>query len=228
MALLTNKNNEDEEAFVSDFHFPTSKKALVIFTRFPELGKCKTRLAATIGDESALQVFKALITHTDSMVKRLSVDKFVYYTEAIHKNDTWDNELYQKRLQAGEDLGARMQNAFGDLFGFGYEKVVIIGTDLYDLNTTDLEKAFTALESSNFVVGPAEDGGYYLLGMRKLKPELFRNKEWGASSVLAQTLANLEDESFVTLDVRNDIDYYEDMKDIPSLNKLVGNIQSKE
>src|SRR5690554_224775 len=90
MALLTSKDTTSDKEMAFDFHFPTSKKALIIFTRNPELGKVKTRLAKSVGDESALNIYKFLVQHTVEVTKNLNVDKYVFYSEEIHKNDAWD------------------------------------------------------------------------------------------------------------------------------------------
>ena len=211
MALLTPKDTNSDKEMAFDFHFPTSKKALIIFTRNPELGKVKTRLAKTVGDESALNIYKFLLQHTTEVTKDLYVDKYVFYSEEIHKNDLWDPDIFRKRLQSGNDLGERMHNAFVEVFNMGYEMVIIIGCDMFELDKKDLETAFNALQSNNFVIGPAQDGGYYLLGMKDPKEKIFLKKEWGTSSVLEQTLKDLEDENYLLLEERNDIDYYEDI-----------------
>ena len=138
----------------------------------------------------------------------------MYYSNEIWENDVWKDKYYQKRLQRGDDLGERMKRAFQEGFGSGYEKIIIIGSDMYDLSQTDLETAFTKLDTHDFVVGPAEDGGYYLLGMRKLKEQLFSDKKWGNDTVLQDTLNDLKGESYVLLQSRNDVDHYEDIKDI--------------
>jgi rSAM/selenodomain-associated transferase 1 len=190
------------------------KRLLIIFTRNPELGKCKKRLAATVGDEAALAIYIFLLKHTVCITENLEVTKQVYYSNKVHHNDLWDDSKFEKRQQLGTDLGLRMHHAFEEGFKEGYEEIIIIGSDMHDLNQQELENAFNALENHNYVVGPAEDGGYYLLGMRQLKAELFQNKNWGASSVLKDTLTNLEDDSLQLLPQKNDVDYYEDIKDI--------------
>lgn len=186
---------------------------LLIFTRNPELGKCKTRLAAKTGNTAALEIYKFLLAHTVSFTKNLGVDKHVYYSEEIWKQDIWDSHAYVKKLQQGDDLGQRMTNAFADGFAAGYKKIIIIGSDMYDLTQADLEEAYKKLDQHNFVLGPAQDGGYYLLGMKKMKESLFLNKDWGKDSVLKDTLADLADENYNLLAVKNDIDHYEDIKD---------------
>lgn len=197
-----------------DFHFPISKKALIIFTRNPELGKVKTRLAKSVGDESALKIYKFLLKHTVEITEKLNVDKYVFYSENMHRHDIWNPDIFRKKMQIGNNLGERMKNAFSEIFGMGYEKVIIIGSDMFDLNQKDLETAFNALETTPFVIGPATDGGYYLLGMKELNSEIFQNKNWGTSTVLEATLKDLKDEKYIFLEERNDIDYYEDVKDL--------------
>ena len=211
MALLKPQDTNSDKEMAFDFHFPTSKKALIIFTRNPEFGKVKTRLARTIGDESALDIYKFLIQHTVKVTKDLKVDKYVFYSEEIRKNDAWNVDIFRKKLQEGNDLGERMHNAFIEIFKMGYEKAVIIGCDMFDWEKADLEAAFVALNDFDFVIGPATDGGYYLLGMKHPMQTLFLNKEWGTSSVLEQTLRDLEDENYLLLKERNDIDIYDDI-----------------
>lgn len=212
MALLSSKDTNDDNEMAFDFHFPTSKKALIIFTRNPELGKVKTRLAKSVGDESALKIYKFLLKHTVEITEKLNVDKYVFYSENMHRDDIWNPDIFRKKLQTGNDLGERMNNAFSEIFGMGYEKAIIIGSDMFDLNQKDLETAFDALETTPFVIGPATDGGYYLLGMKELNSEIFQNKKWGTSTVLEDTLKDLNDEKYVLLEDRNDIDYFEDVK----------------
>lgn len=220
MGLLSKKDTDDKEEFTADFHFPTSDKLLIIFTRNPELGKCKTRLAATVGDEAALEIYKFLLNHTVSITQNLHVDREVHYSENIKKNDIWDSLVYDKKLQSGDSLGARMYNAFGKGFANGYRRIVIIGSDMYDLSARDIEKAFDELSDHNYVLGPAEDGGYYLFGMKTLNSEVFKNKNWGTETVLEDTLSDLNGESVKLLDTRNDVDYYEDIKDIAAFQRF--------
>jgi len=210
--LLNNKAERDEK--IIDFTLANSKNLLLIFTRNPELGKGKRRLAATIGDQAAFNIYKFLLDHTVTITKNLYAEKQVYYSEEIWEDDIWDNKKFAKKLQTGDDLGARMANAFQEGFQNEYQKIIIIGSDMLDLSQEDLEAAFKALEKNDFVIGPAEDGGYYLLGMKKFMPELFKNKSWGTETVLKDTLADLENETTTLLETKNDVDYYEDIKDI--------------
>tara|TARA_R110000868_G_scaffold140690_1_gene356598 strand:- start:8388 stop:8999 length:612 start_codon:yes stop_codon:yes gene_type:complete len=199
------------------------KDLLLIFTRNPELGKCKTRLAATVGDEVALKIYKFLLDHTKNFTKGLNTSKWVCYSDHIWENDIWGNSVYEKKIQSGNDLGQRMVNAFRDGFKAGHKKIIIIGSDMYDLTEDDLKDAFKALDHHEFVIGPAIDGGYYLLGMKVFKPSLFDNKNWGMDTVLEATLEDLKNESYFLLTPKNDIDYFEDIKDIEIFHTFLKN-----
>ncbi|TDQ33302.1 TIGR04282 family arsenosugar biosynthesis glycosyltransferase [Zeaxanthinibacter enoshimensis] len=201
------------------------KRLLLIFTRNPELGKCKTRLASTVGDQAALDIYKFLLEHTADVTKQLPFTKWVCYSESIKPNDHWEAAAYEKKLQEGEDLGERMENAFKAGFAAGFEQIIIIGSDLYDLNSRDILQAFEALDSSEVVIGPAQDGGYYLLGMKKLHPPVFRDKNWGINSVLQDTYRDLDEVNVTKLQLRNDVDVYEDIVDIPAFQPFLKHIK---
>ncbi|WP_124981808.1 TIGR04282 family arsenosugar biosynthesis glycosyltransferase [Nonlabens xiamenensis] len=189
---------------------------LIIFTRNPELGKGKRRLAASVGDQAAFEIYKFLLAHTREVTRDLSVNKKVWYSEKVHRGDQWDETIYDKYAQKGTDLGERMKNAFEQALE-QHEKVVIIGSDLFDLQSSDLQKAFQALDTHPAVIGPAQDGGYYLLGFKKeLVEGVFQNKEWGTDQVLQATINDLNKVGYHMLETRNDVDYYEDIKDEPA------------
>ena len=198
-----------------------NKNLLLIFTRNPELGKVKTRLAKTVGDETALEIYKFILQKTREISLKVTSDTAVYYSVKVRSNDLWDSENYQKYQQVGEDLGIRMLNAFKDSFGAGYKKVVIIGSDLYDLTSENIEKAFTELDDNDVVLGPAQDGGYYLLGMNSLNSKIFKDKNWGTETVRKDTLADLKDKKVHLLKELNDIDVFEDVKDHPSFQQFL-------
>ena len=190
-----------------------STNLLIIFTRNPELGKVKTRLAKEVGDQAALDIYKFLLDHTVSVTKNLEVTLEVHYSEEIRHNDIWDEDTYIKKQQIEGGLGEKMEQAFLSGFRNGYKNIIIIGSDLYDLNQEDIELAFTALETFETILGPAEDGGYYLLGMNTFNPIIFKNKAWGTDTVLRDTLIDLKDRQIQLLEERNDIDVYEDIQD---------------
>jgi len=196
------------------------KNLIITFTRNPELGKVKSRLAKSIGEASALEVYKFLLEHTKHVLSKLACDRAVYYSVKIREDDIWDSETFSKHQQFGDDLGARMQNAFENGFKKGYEKIIIVGSDLYDLNTKIINQAFKALDTNDSVIGPAEDGGYYLLGMKTLNPSVFDIENWGTETVYKQTISKLTSSLYV-LKTLNDIDYVEDLKPYDIFNKFL-------
>ncbi len=190
-------------------------KNLLIFYRNPELGKVKTRLAKTIGDEKALAIYLRLAAHTRSICQDLPQEKVVYYSHFTDTEDAWPNSHFQKKLQQGSDLGEKMQSAFDQGFKNGCQSICIIGTDCFELTSGIIEQAFTQLEKYDAVIGPAKDGGYYLLGMKKRTPELFQNKKWSTDSVAKDTINDFKrlGLSFVELPPLTDVD---EEKDLPS------------
>ena len=188
------------------------KKALIIFVRQPEKGKVKTRLAATLGEDKALAIYIELLKHTQNISAAATADKFVFYTGHIPENDLWSMPGFTKRLQHDFDLGGKMREAFSVLFEEGYGKIVIIGSDCFELSTEIIEKAFIMLNEKEVVIGPASDGGYYLLGMKKLWPFIFENKSWSTENVFQQTICDLKKENipYGELITLADIDTEED------------------
>ena len=167
-----------------------NKEALIIFIKNPQPGKVKTRIAATTGDEKALEIYKHLLQYTCRITKDLPQDKWLFYSEFIDEKDSWSNDIYHKQIQSGDDLGQKMLNAFKFCFDKGYEKISIIGSDMMEISASTLHNAFAQLKKHDIVIGPAKDGGYYLLGMNKLHPILFQNKSWSTSTVMTDTLAD--------------------------------------
>ncbi|MEO6404726.1 MAG: TIGR04282 family arsenosugar biosynthesis glycosyltransferase [Ferruginibacter sp.] len=164
-------------------------RALIIFMKNPVIGKVKTRLAAAIGDATALEVYKKLLNHTQKITLFVDADKFLFYSEFLQREDEWPNDRFIKHLQKGNDLGERMCNAFEFVFLNKHQKVIIIGSDCIDLSASVIEDAYLLLNDTDVVIGPAKDGGYYLLGMKELHHSLFKTISWGTSEVLKQTLS---------------------------------------
>jgi len=198
-----------------------SKNLLLVFTRNPELGKVKTRLAKTVGDQIALTIYTFLLERTRDIAIKVAADKAVYYSVKIRENDIWDPSIFKKHQQNGEDLGIRMLHAFKNGFDEGYEKIIIIGSDLYDLTAKTIEKAFTLLDKNDVVIGPAEDGGYYLLGINLLEEKVFKNKNWGTETVRKDTLEDLKDKKVFLLKELNDVDVFEDIEHHPTFQKFL-------
>ncbi len=193
----------------------SNKYALLVFVKNAELGRVKTRLAQSIGDTNALTVYRALIEKTKEIIEPINAQKVIYYSDYIDEYDQFPEKVFSKRLQMGDDLGERMKNAFESAFNVGFEKVVIIGSDCWELDSETIEIAFDSLNESDVVIGPAYDGGYYLLGMKKLNSEIFANKEWSTENVLVDTLLDVEKSGCTIrlLQTLSDVDYAEDLPD---------------
>ena len=191
-----------------------SSTCLILFVRDPVLGKVKTRLAVSIGDEQALGVYKLLLNHTHTITAGLNCTKYVYYADRVISVDLWDKGNFIKAVQSGNDLGERMLHAFQSAFDDGYKKVVIIGSDCFQLSTELIFSAFDALNQYDAVIGPAEDGGYYLLGLKKLVPAIFKDKTWSTNSVCRDTIKDIESMnlSYKLLPILNDVDEAADLE----------------
>ena len=190
------------------------KRALIIFVKNAIKGKVKTRLAATVGDDIAFDTYQQLLSHTARVTNGISVQKIVYYSDYIEHKDGWNEEVYIKKIQIGNALGERMQNAIEHAFLIGNEHVAIIGSDNFEITTEIIEKAFQQLDFNDAVVGPALDGGYYLLALNAIQKELFQHIEWSSAKVLDQTLQVCKQLGLKTakLQVRSDIDTEVDLK----------------
>jgi uncharacterized protein len=157
---------------------PDFKNALIVFIKNPEKGKVKTRLATTVGDEKALEIYIQLLAKTKQSILGIEAKVYLYFSEYVDTTEFWQNETYIKKVQIGENLGQRMNAAFVEVLeDSSIEKAIIIGSDCPDLNS--------------FVIGPAYDGGYYLLGMKKPCLRLFEKKIWSGPRVLIDTIADI-------------------------------------
>jgi uncharacterized protein len=196
----------------------TPRRAVLVFVRAPQPGRVKTRLAAAIGDQAALRVYRRLARHTLAEVRALAaegVEVRVHYAPADAGDEVraWlgDSPLYLP--QADGDLGARMKDAFARAFGDGAERVVIVGSDLPEVSASLLRHAFGLLDAHPAVIGPARDGGYYLLGLRGMVDGIFDGMEWSTPHVLAATLERFDAAGVrpAALEVLADVDTVDDL-----------------
>lgn len=189
-------------------------EVLIIFVKNPVKGRVKTRLAKSIGAPKALAVYRQLLQITKQITGFLPVDKQVWYSDSVAQNDIWNEGRFTKYQQQGDNLGERMSTAFQQAFAQSYSKAVIIGSDCADLKELHLKNAFKALDSHDVVLGPAEDGGYYLLGMTHFIPTLFEEIAWSEATVFEQTIHKLKSlsKTYHLLPILNDIDDIEDLK----------------
>jgi hypothetical protein len=193
------------------------ERLLLVFVKNPVLGRVKTRLARTIGDEKALWVYERLLEHTRRAARGVAAQRWVCYSDFVPAADAWLEGGFAARRQEGETLGDRMQEAFRQGFAAGYRSIVIIGSDCPEVSPTLLETAFGQLASFPVVLGPATDGGYYLLGMNYLVESLFRDKPWSTPAVLAETVADLQRAGipYALLPVLSDVDEAADLDRLP-------------
>ncbi len=195
------------------------KKGLIVFAREPLPGRVKSRLAAALGDQAAADQYETMLQDVLKGARQLSdVDTVVYWAcEARSLPRLAGRYQCSSRLQVSGDLGQRMQSAFGEMFADGCELCCIIGSDAPDLPLRYLQEAYRLLaEPQNDVIfGPCRDGGYYLLGMRRVWPELFTGIPWGSAAVLDRSLAAAVESgvSVSLLPVWQDIDTLEDLRE---------------
>ena len=190
--------------------FSTKKNALIVFSRNPILGKVKTRIAKSCGDKKALEIYQQLIQINEQTISNLTeIKTFIFHNKNI------DNQFYKKIInkekQEGVTLGEKMLNAFNCIKKKGYKNIIIIGNDCPYITVSLLQNAFEKLNKNDYVIGPTYDGGYYLLGMKKINKHLFIKKEWSTESVFEDTINDIkkDDGKFFILEKLEDIDYYE-------------------
>jgi len=200
--------------------------SVIVFVKNPIVGKVKTRVAATVGNEKAVDVYVELLQHTKNVMKEWMDESVefiqkrvcVYYGDFINDNDLWNEPFFEKKLQCeSPDLGDRMKAAFETELEIS-GRVIIVGSDCLDILPAHLSRAFAALDTHKVVIGPADDGGYYLLGMKTLHRNLFENKSWSQPTLLKETITDLaqtnqgknDTEGYYLLETLSDIDTWED------------------
>ena len=192
-----------------------SRNLLIIFVKAPRPGEVKTRIAESIGAQAACDAYLALVEVLIGNLRTLS-NVQVRYTpnDALLEIPQWIQPTWTTAPQGAGDLGRRLSSAFDDAFSSGAERVVIIGSDCPDIAQTDIESAWAALENHDVVLGPAEDGGYWLIGLRAPQPVLFNEIAWSSDTVFQTTVARAatNDLSVHVLRKLSDIDTIEDLR----------------
>lgn len=194
------------------------KRCLIVFVKSPEVQGVKSRLASAVGEQTACRLYRRfvedLLDHLDGGDYCLKL--YFYPADRRQIVARWLGRARSYEPQIGEDLGERMKNAFEKCFSDGFEKAILIGSDSPDLPREIIEGGFAALASVDAVIGPACDGGYYLIGFRAATylPDPFSGIPWGTEAVLKSTLATLDGKGLKVniLPAWNDIDTYEDLK----------------
>lgn len=192
-----------------------TRRALIVFGRYPVAGQVKSRLAASIGDELAAELYESFLADTVELAVNCDADVRLHLAGSRPEGFSMDfGPGVQVLGQSGEGLGERMSTAFGDAFSLGFEPVCIIGTDHPNLPEQYVHRAFRLLETSDSVIGPTEDGGYYLLGLREPNSDVFDGMTYSHPDVFAQARERLEDLglSCQVIETWYDVDTIEDLR----------------
>ncbi len=161
---------------------------LIVFVKAPRPGQVKTRLAAAVGDTQAAEIYLRLLRRTVLAFSELpQVEVRFAPDEAEAEIRPWVLSPWRRRPQGEGDLGARLRRGFAEAFAGGARRVVVVGSDCPGVERGDIEAAWAALAAHDVVLGPARDGGYWLVGLRAPQPALFEEIAWGGSAVLCQT-----------------------------------------
>jgi len=196
----------------------TRNTALIIFLRFPNAGKVKTRLAQSIGDDQAAKFYRLSTEHILRECQKLSsnISRYIFCADEDEMENVrrWTGSRFLYMPQEGEDLGRRIEHAFHSVFSHGAQKAVIIATDVPDISADIIREAISALDAHDVIIGPSHDGGYYLLGLKELHSELFNAISWSTSLVYQQTMNSAERMGLKVyqLPLLRDIDTAEDLQ----------------
>lgn len=191
-----------------------NKNLLILFAKNPVKGQVKTRLALELGDAKTLKVYLKLLDYTINVLSQIQgIDIKIYYSEFLPQESK-----FPTCMQSKGDLGEKMLKAFKENFKQEYKKIVIIGSDCPKLTTSHIYDSFQKLEEKPVVIGPAEDGGYYLLGMNFLCESIFEDKPWSTSELLDHTIHTMLEKqiAYSLLEVLDDIDTLQDLKKHPN------------
>ncbi len=195
-----------------------SNKCIILFVKYPEKGKVKTRLSARIGDETTLNLYRCFVSDLiGTLVNSRYTFKIAFSPpDSEEQIISWLGSEHTYTPQMGGDLGQRMENAFRETFSEGFNEVLVIGTDIPDISPSLIDKAFEALENSDAVIGPCFDGGYYLIGftVKNFLSDIFRGITWSTEEVIRETLDVFLKNGYTVhvLPKLRDIDRIEDLR----------------
>jgi rSAM/selenodomain-associated transferase 1 len=191
---------------------------LLFFIKYPETGKVKSRLASVIGNEPAAMLYRGFIMQMLSTLEKGDFPLYIcfYPRNALKSLKEWLGNKHHYIPQKGKELGERMRNGFIKAFSLGHKRVVLIGSDIPDLLLEFVEEAFTSLKKKDIVIGPALDGGYYLIGFKNktFSPQVFEGMAWGTETVFDETMKALKKlrRKVHILPYQRDIDTAEDLE----------------
>jgi rSAM/selenodomain-associated transferase 1 len=197
---------------------------LLVFARYPERGRCKTRLAKGVGEEKALLIYNALLRHTLAVARAVPNRSILMIDPPEHAADAadWAPGMDAYLPQSSGDLGHRMGSAVDSAFARGAKKIILLGCDCPQISKDSVISTFDALNRYDVVLGPTDDGGYYLLGLKEGNPSLFRDIPWSTEKVFEKTLNILKFQtlSYLLLDAFSDVDTLEDFNRVAHLEPL--------
>jgi rSAM/selenodomain-associated transferase 1 len=200
----------------------------LVFLRAPLLGKVKTRLSKAIPEDLVLDLYKGFLGDIIDEVSKISKPLlYCYPSNKIDFVSDWIDHKYKVLPQSGDDIGKKMQRAFNETFSRGYKKALLIGTDIPMITGEIILRAYEMLENYDCVLGPSEDGGYYLIGFREdsFETGCFENIKWSTPDVYDDTLKilNKRSKKVYNLPILNDIDTIDDLKELVSSGGSTGN-----
>lgn len=190
-----------------------AKNRLIIFVKNPIEGEVKTRLASSLGEKKALNIYQKLLKITAREAANVNAEKLVSYSKFVEESDVFGENIFEKSVQKKGNLGEKMKHAFRSGFNDGFGRIVLIGSDCPEISKHLIEEAFKELSETDSVIGPSDDGGYYLIGLSRFIPEIFDDVEWSTSSVFSSTITALDNlgATYRLLEKLNDIDTESDL-----------------
>lgn len=192
------------------------KRAIILFTRAPLAGKTKTRMMPELSPKACARLHACFLKDIGRETEKTGADLFICYTP-VGKEEILRSLLPARASyfpQEGDGLGERMHRAFCRVFEKGYDACLLLGSDVPEVQAEDLKQAFSLLEHHDVVLGPTTDGGYYLAGMKKPTPGMFRNQTYGTGSVLKDTVKSIQEAGLSTgfIKTLSDMDEPEDLR----------------
>jgi uncharacterized protein len=185
----------------------SKRDAILVFTKGTNFGQVKTRLQPFLNDQQSMDLHLAFLQDTLQKIESLKIHSYLYVVGDSNFHFTNPFPVFQ---QIGQNLGSRLQNAFEAQFQ-KYARIVVIGTDSPDLPVERIQEALASLQNHDAVIGQSDDGGYYLLGLSKMIPEVFQNIPWSTNQVFERTLEKLQRYKTHILERHYDVDVIEDL-----------------
>ena len=211
----------------------SNDKYVMLFVKFPASGQVKSRLGAELGQETAARLYDKFVRDELEMLEETQADVITCFDPAIDEERyvEWLGAEFEFAAQQGSDLGERMKNAFLTAFAAGYEQAILIGSDIPDMPVEAIRNALEGLKDADAVIGPSDDGGYYLIGFSEgsFCADIFSNIAWSTESVFDDTMAKLHagGKSVNVLGQQRDVDTLEDLRELLQRSQGSGFMNSR-